>query len=210
MEGSEQLPTKENVTLGDTSVDAPTQDVVPSESAGTQTAAGSPSEESGAAEAPVQDAAAVAEAQTPAEGAEVAAEPEPEPAAAEQDAAALENASAPAGEQETATTAESADTEGQAPDVTGLAGEQAPGAPADQQPADTATPTSHETPGVDRGYLGARATDPEHRAGEPPQTTAHHLEAMARGYVGELAREAVDMVHEGRHILVPRPAAEGE
>jgi hypothetical protein len=201
MEASEKFAdTQADVALGDTSVDAPTQDVVPSESAGTQTAAGSPSEEVGAAEAPERDA--VAETQAPAEGSGVAAEPEPEPAAAEQDTAAADNASAPAWEQETATTVESADTEGQAPDVTGNAGEQAPGAPVDQQPADTATPASQETPGA-LGYLGARATDPEHRAGEPPQTTAHHLEAMVRGYVGELAREMVDMVHGGRHILVP-------
>jgi hypothetical protein len=157
-----------------------------------------------ATEAPAEGVTGAAEAQASTEGADAATEPDAT-------LTAPENALAPDAGPETATTAESADAEGQAPDATGD-GEQTPGASADQQPTDDATPAS-ETPGNDPGYLGARATDPEHRADAEPQTTAHHLEAMARGFVGELARDMVDIVHEGRHILVPRPRddeAEGE
>lgn len=120
--------------------DVATQDVAPSESAGTQTAAGSPSEEAAGAQAPAQDPTAAAETQEPADAAEVAA-PEQQPAPVEQNVEGSTPVAAPAEEPLSAGPVDASsqsplpDTPPAAPatDSAGSDGEQQLEAPAEEQ-----------------------------------------------------------------------------
>jgi len=181
--------------------DVLTQEVVPSESAGTQTAAGSPSEVPGAVEAPTADAV-VAETQAVEATTEVAVELE-QPAPADETAAPVPppTASAPNPVQETA---ETADTTGLEPDESSPeTAEATPGA----SPEQSAAVEVPSTP--DQGYLGHAPGDVEFVPGSTNLTdhsSGAHAQALAQGYVGQRAGEKVDTIVGGRHVVLPASA----
>lgn len=179
--------------------DVQTQPVVPSESAGTQTAAGAPSEQAGAGESispaleqtggVVDPAAAALSASIGATAGDQVASP----------AAAPPEPSAPIQAQETAQAA--AGSEGQVPaESSPVAAEGTPGASL-QQPA-----AAVEASAPDPGYLGHAPGDPGFVPG-PGDPTDHssgvHLDSLAKGFLGARASDGVDVVVDGRHVVLP-------